>query len=125
MSWPTTADGQFYLFEGRVLIPIDPSTGTAQLLLRPQGGLGVAIPAIAQGDPGDAPTIDTAVNFTELAYNDATPAAASWTETSPDVYKLNLTVHEGEPGATGSNATISGASDLTGTPVYKQIIRVN
>lgn len=125
MTWPTTSDGQFYVFEGRVLMPIDPATNVAQILLRPQGGLGVGIPAIAQGDPGITPTIDTTINFTELAYNDATPASASWTETSPDVYKLNLTVHEGDPGASGTNATIIGASDLTGTPAYKKIITVN
>ncbi len=125
MAWPTTPDGQFYLFEGRVLIPIDPSTGTAQLLLRPQGGLGVALPAIATGATGATPTIDTNITFTELAYNDATPAGASWTQTSPGVYKLTLSVHEGDPGAAGSSGTVSGASDLSGTPVYKKIIQVN
>jgi len=125
LTWPTTADGQYYIFEGRVLIPIDPGTDVAQILLRPQGGLGVGIPAIAQGDPGTSPTIDTDITFTELASSDSTPASASWTETSPGVYKLTLSVHEGEPGDPGSNATIIDADDLTGTPVYKKIITVN
>lgn len=125
MSWPTTDDGQFYIFEGRVLIPIDPSTGVAQLLLRPQGGMGVAIPPIADGDTGPAPTISTTINLTELAWDDPTAASASWTETSPDTYELNLELHAGEPGDAGTNATLMDASDLTGTPAYKDVITVN
>jgi hypothetical protein len=125
LSWPITDDGQFYIFEGRVLIPIDPSTGVAQLLLRPQGGMGVAIPAIAQGDPGATPTISTTINLTELAYDDPTAASAEWVETSPDTYELSLELHAGEPGTAGTNATIIGASDLTGTPTYKDVITVN
>jgi len=98
MSWPKTADQAYYLFEGRVLIPIDPSTGVAQLMLRPQGGMGVGIPAIADGDPGDTPVISTDINLTELAYTDVTPASASFTEISPNTYQLNLSLHRGAPG---------------------------
>jgi hypothetical protein len=115
MSWPVTADGAFYIFEGRVLIPVDPSTGVAQLLLRPQGGLGVAIPAIAQGDPGVTPTLDTVINYTELAYNDVTPAGASWTQTSPNVYRLTLSAHSGAPGESDVVNEVQTVT-ITGTP---------
>lgn len=115
MSWPLDSTGQFYLFEGRVLIPIDPGTNVAQILLRPQGGIGVGIPAIAQGDPGDTPTIDTTISVTELAYDDVTPASATFTEISPDTYRLNLSVHEGVPGTSDVVNEVQTVT-ITGTP---------
>ena len=125
MSWPKTADQAYYLFEGRVLIPIDPSTGVAQMMLRPQGGMGVGIPAIATGDPGDTPVISDVINLTELDYDDITAASASFTEISPNTYQLNLSLHKGAPGDAGSNATVLDADDVSGTPTYKDILTVN
>lgn len=128
MSWPITADGQYYLFEGQVLIPVNPSTGVAQLILRPVGGMLIGVPPIEKGDPGLPPAIDTTVNFTELAYNDATAATATFTEitppteTTPGLYRLNMAVHEGTPGEDG--AALITPSDY-GSPVYKRLLSVD
>lgn len=128
MSWPVTADGQWYIFEGQVLMPVDPSRGVATLLLRPSGGMGVAVPAIEKGDPGVPANLDTTVNFTALAYNDATADSASMTEitppttNTPGLYRLNLAVHKGSPGADGTNVL-----DVTdyGTPAAGKMLVVN
>jgi hypothetical protein len=116
------------MFEGQVLIPVNPSTGVAQLILRPQGGMLVGVPAIEKGDPGVPSEMDTTVNFTELAYDDPTAASASLTEitppteTTPGVYRLNLAVHEGQPGDDGA-AVITPAD--YGTPAYQQLLSVD
>lgn len=128
MSWPTTADGQYYIFEGQVLIPVNPSTGVAQLILRPLGGMLVGVPAIEKGDPGVPSTFDTTVDFTELAYDDPTLAGASLveltppTDSTPGIYQLVYSVHAGAPGADGA-ALITPAD--YGTPVYKQLLSVD
>src|SRR5262245_98194 len=112
MSWPKTPDGEYYVFEGIVYMPVDPSTGVAQLYLRPQGGMSVGVPALETGPPGSPPTIETAINYTPLAWDDVTPSTASWTETAEDVYKLNLSTHDGRPGADGD--TVLDPSDYDG-----------
>ncbi|PVB26410.1 hypothetical protein DDJ92_24490 [Mycobacteroides abscessus] len=125
MSWPTTPDGQRYLFEGIIEMPVSPETGAAMLLLRPQGGMGVGIPAIAQGDPGVHAELDTAINFTALEPGDATPDSASFTlitpptTSTPGKWKLNLALHKGEKGDNGE--TVWDPTDLSGTPVAGQI----
>lgn len=107
MSWPTTADGQYYLFEGQVLMPVDPETGMAMVMLRPQGGIGISIPAIEKGDPGQHAEIDETINFTALAPDDPTEDSASWsvvtppTTSTPGKWKLNLALHKGEKGDDG------------------------
>lgn len=129
MSWPTTADGQWYVFDGQILMPVNPSTGAPVLYLRPNGGIGQAIPPVAQGDPGKHAEIDTVVNYTELAYNDPTPAGASFTtvtpptDTTPGLYRLTMTVHAGSPGAAGTTTLTTSA--IAGVPVYKKIPQVN
>lgn len=126
MSWPTTADGLWYLFDGQVRIPIDSSTGVAQIILRPQGGMGVGIPAIADGAPGPAPTLQTAISFTELAHDDPTLAGASWMLMSPGpppVYALTLALHKGAPGADGTVAI--GLAGIGGTAAAGKLIKVN
>lgn len=122
MAWPLSDDGQYYVFDGEILIPVDPSTGAAVLMLRPQGGMSVGIPAIEQGEPGDPPTLNTAINFTALEYNDPTADSASWTETSPDTYTLNLSLHKGSPGADGD--TVLDPDDFGGG-LAGQILVVN
>lgn len=89
----------------------------------PTGGLG-NFPALVQGDDGDTPNIDTAINYQALQWDDPTPNYASWTELSPNVYQLNLGLHEGEPGPPGT-LTILDAGDLDGTPLAKDILIVN
>lgn len=124
MSWPLTEDGQYYEFEGDILIPVDPSSGVAQLILRPQGGIGVGVPAIESGDDGVPPELST-ITVTELAYDDPTPASAAWTLSDPGpppVYTLALSLHSGQPGADGD--TVLDVTDF-GTPLPYQILVVN
>lgn len=126
MSWPTTADGLWYLFEGQILMPVDPSTGMAQLILRPQGGIGVGIPPVANGDDGVPPELQATVAFTELAYDDPTAASMSWTLVSPGpppVYALTAALHAGAPGADGT--TSIDLDSIGGTAAAGELIKVN
>lgn len=129
MAWPKTPDGQWYQFDGEILIPVDPTAGSAVIYLRPNGGIGQGIPAVEKGDPGLPPDIDTAIAYTPLAHNDPTPASASWTvltpptDTTAGTYKLNLAVHEGSPGTPGSTTLTTGA--IGGTAAYKKIPQIN
>lgn len=128
MAWPTTSDGQYYIFDGQILLPVDASTGAPILMLRPQGGMGQAIPAIEKGDPGVHAQIDPVINYTPLEYDDPTPDAMSWTvitpptSTTPGVYKLNSTIRKGEKGDDGG--TTLDPTDY-GTPTYKKMLVVN
>ena len=63
MAWPKTPDGEWYQFDGEILIPVNPAAGSAILYLRPTGGMGQGIPPVEKGDPGLPPTIDTAINM--------------------------------------------------------------
>lgn len=130
MSWPTTADGQYYHFEGIVDIPVDPTTGVAVLLLRPQGGsAGEGVPAIEDGAPGVHAELAEEINFTELAYDDPTPASAAFTTltppttSTPGVYKLNLALHAGDPGEDGT--TSIDIDSVDGDAAAGKLIRVN
>ncbi|WP_066904494.1 hypothetical protein [Mycolicibacterium houstonense] len=129
MAWPTTPDGQYYQFEGNVQIPVSPETGAAILYLRPQGGMGVGIPPVAQGDPGVHAEIDEAINFTALEPGDSTPDSASWTTitppttSTPGVYKLNLALHKGAKGDDGE--TVWDPTDLDPSPVAGRVPVVN
>lgn len=123
MSWPTTPDGQYWRFEGIILMPVDPSTGVAQLLLRPEGGMGVGIPAIVQGDDGVPPTILEEINFTPLPDGDPNPDSASWTQLAPNVYQLNLSLHGGEKGDDGS--TSIDVDSVAGAPAAGKLPALN
>lgn len=119
-TW-TTDDDRYYIWDGEVRIPktFDPSTQAAVIMLGPPGGV-AQIPALVKGDPGKHAVIDTTINFTALAYDDPTSDSASFTTITPGtdevspVYRLNLALHKGAPGTSGTT-TILTASDLTGT----------
>ena len=87
----------------------------------PDGGVG-SFPALVQGDPGVTPDIDTVINLVPLEYDDPTADGAFWTETSPNVYKLTLALHQGTPGEDGTS--VSNPTSY-GTPVHKKILQVN
>ncbi|ORX21597.1 hypothetical protein [Mycobacterium xenopi] len=129
MTWPKTADGQYYQFDGQILIPVDPSTGVSMLILRPQGGIAVGVPPIEKGDPGVHAEIDEAIDFTALAWDDPTPDSASFTtitpptDTTPGVYKLKLALHKGEPGQDGT--THIDLDSIGGTKAAGKLIKVN
>jgi hypothetical protein len=118
----TTIDGQQFLVidVAKIRVPLDwdPSSNVFIAIAAPTGGV-LNYPVLAQGDPGVTPDIDTAINYTPLAKDDPTPASASWTETSPNVYKLNLALHEGADGANGN--TVLDPGDFTGAAPGKMI----
>lgn len=116
-----TEDDTFFIWTGDVRIPktYDPTTKSAIILLGPEGGV-ANIPALVKGDPGQPATFDTAINFTALAYDDPTADSASLTvltpgtESTAPVYRLNVALHKGSPGAAGTSSILT-ASDVTGT----------
>ena len=127
-TWNTTTiDGQDFLVIDTALfrVPLDwdPSSSMFIAVSAPTGGVG-NFPALVQGDAGAPPGIDTTINWTALEANDATPDSASWTEISPDVYRLNLALHKGADGSSGTISIIN-ASDLVGSPVAAKTIVVN
>ena len=105
----------------KVPLDWDPSSNMFFAVAVPDGGLG-SLPVLAQGDPGVTPDIDTVVDLDPLDWDDATPASAGFTETSPNVYRLDLALHEGAPGADGTSEL---DPDAYGTPVHKKQLQVN
>lgn len=130
MTSPTvfTDDGQYYIWQGQVRIAkqFDATTQSAILLLGPEGGV-AEIPALVQGDPGPPATLDETIAFTALAHDDPTADSASFTTLSAGsssespVYRLNLALHKGAPGASGA-PSILGSSDLEGTATDGYIV---
>lgn len=122
-GWPVTADGQYYQAEGKFLIPVDPSSGAAIIMLRPEGGIGVGFTAVEKGDPGKHAEIDETTVFTPLAWDDPTPASFSWTpitpptDTTPGVWRAVVALHEGKPGDNGD--TVLDPSDFEGAAAGK------
>jgi hypothetical protein len=120
----TTIDGTDWLVVdiAKLQIPLDwdPNSGAFLAVAAPTGGL-LDFPALVKGDPGDVPTFDSIV-FTALEADDVTPDSATWTETSPDVWQLNLMLHKGPQGDPGD--TIITPSDF-GTAVAGKILIVN
>jgi hypothetical protein len=108
----TTIDGKQYLVvdvaKFRIPLDWDPSSNMFFAVSYPDGGIG-NFTALAKGDPGDVPTLNLPIALTELAADDPTPASASFTETSPDTYTLNLALHKGAKGDPGD--TILQPSD--------------
>lgn len=116
-----TEDENYYIWTGDVRIAktFDPTSKSAILLLGPEGGI-AEIPALVKGDPGQPATIDSSINFTALAWDDPTVDSATFSTITPGtsstapVYRLNLSLHKGSPGASGASAVLT-ASDVTGT----------
>jgi hypothetical protein len=126
ITWNTTTiDGKEWLVVdlAKFMAPMewDPSSQMFFAVAMPDGGIG-SFPILAKGDSGETPTIDTVVDFIPLAYNDATPASAVFAETSPDVYRLALQVHEGTPGSAGTFSLHDAADITTGTLGTGQIL---
>ena len=116
VTWNTTTiDGRQWLVVdlAKFMVPMewDPSSQMFFAVAVPDGGIG-SFPILAKGDTGDVPNINLSVDFTPLAYSDATAASAAFTEISPDTYKLALQVHEGAPGSVGT-FELHNATDIT------------
>jgi hypothetical protein len=124
MNWNTTViDGREYLVievaQLRIPLDWDPSSNVFIAVAAPTGGV-LDYPALVQGDDGDTPDIDTTINFTALEHDDPDPESASWTETSPNVYRLNLALRNGSPGEDGD--TILDPGDYTGATAGKILV---
>lgn len=127
-TWNTTyIDGKPYLVidvaKFRIPLDWDPSSNMFFAVSAPDGGLG-NFPALVRGDDGATPDIDTAINFEAMDWDDPTPDYATWTETSANVYRLNLGLHTGRPGDSGVY-NLADADDLTGTKTAGRMIIVN
>lgn len=126
MSWPTTVYNgeEWYIFDGITLIPVTPGAGAAILLLRPQGGMGINIPAIATGDPGDPALFEEGpIAFTELDHDDPTAAGLTVTQVSPGLFALSGALHAGAPGQDGT--TSLDVDTIAGSKVAGKIIKLN
>lgn len=117
-----TQNGNSFTWTGSVTVTnaTDLSTGVATLVLTPAGGVGT-LPFLAQGLPGQAPLLTMGAVTTLAAGASAT---ATLTQTSPggagtsSAYTLALSVPQGIQGP-AATLTISGATDLIGTPTDK------
>jgi hypothetical protein len=105
----------------RIPMDWDPNSNMFIAVAAPDGGLG-GFPAIVQGEPGETPNIDSAINITAvLDYDDTTPDAASWTEISENLYRYNTTQRRGPQGDAAA-FNLEDADNLTGTPTAGQMI---
>jgi hypothetical protein len=123
-SWSDTyINGKRYLVieiaQLRIPYDWDPSSNVFLAVAAPTGGV-FNYPALVRGDDGATPDIDTAINFTALAWDSATPEYASFSETSPGVFKLNLGLKRGAPGANGD--TVLNAADFDNAAPHKMIV---
>jgi hypothetical protein len=124
INWNTTIiDGREWLVvdlaKFRIPLEFDPESNMFLAIAVPDGGIG-NFPALVQGDSGSTPQLDTVIDFTALAHDDPTPAYASLTETSPDIYQLNIGLHEGEPGENGD--TVLDPADFSDVLPGKMIV---
>ncbi|MBO0878929.1 MAG: hypothetical protein J2P17_00780 [Mycobacterium sp.] len=92
-------------------------TGVATLTLTPSVGLS-NLPALVQGESGLPPVL----NFSTTTLAAGASATVTATLVSPGgagtaaVYNVVLGIPQGAAGAAGTNATLTGASDLEGGP---------
>lgn len=123
--WETvTINGvQYWQIETALFrVPVDWVPGSKMFLAVAAATGQGNFPAAVQGEPGSTPTISPTVTLTALEADDTDPDAASWTETSPGVYELALTLHKGPKGDDGD--TVLNVNDF-GTPVAKKMLVVN
>lgn len=129
MSWPTTTfrGVDYWMYDGITLVPIDPTTGAAYILLKPaNGAITDGIPPIADGADGVPPALDSVIDVTELAYDDPTAASGELTLISPGpppVYGMSLALHAGAPG--DDTVTSIDMGSIAGTATASKIIKVN
>jgi len=114
----TTIDGKQYLVvdvaKFRIPLDWDPSSNMFFAVSYPDGGIG-NFTALAKGDTGDIPTLNTAITLTELDPTDTTPASASFTEVSPDTYTMSLALHKGAKGDDGDTVLLPSDYGTSGT----------
>jgi hypothetical protein len=106
----------------------DPENGAYVYFAKPLNGV-TGISGLVKGDNGKHTEFQEAVDFTSLAYNDATASSMSVVEVTPgsdtvsQVVKLAVALHEGVPGADGT--TSLDLDSITGTSATGKSIVVN
>lgn len=117
-----TVDGNNIVYDGTVTVVngFNENTGTAYLVLTPNGGFG-NLPFMSTGQPGLPPVFDK-ITLVEVDPEQSLPTPNPVvTLVNPggagtaSHYTMTFYVHSGEPGVEGSN-TISTATDLSSTP---------
>jgi hypothetical protein len=127
-NWTTSViDGREYLIievaQFRIPLDWDPGSNMFIAVASPDGGLG-SFPALVQGDDGATPDIDLTINLSVLDYDNPLPDAASWTEISENLYRLNLTLHKNAP-IDFTSFNLGDADDLAGSKTAGYAIVVN
>jgi hypothetical protein len=124
-----TIDGNSLVFEGTVTITnfTDPTTGVCTLTLTPTGGVG-NLPVLAQGLPGQ-PTLFDSITVNTLSAGSLATASLGLVDPGDAGesahYTLTLGIPEGAKGNDGTSGVLSTVSDLSGTAVVGDIIRVS
>lgn len=126
VNWNTTTiDGKDYLVidVAKIRVPLewDPSSNVFIAVAAPTGGI-LNYPVLAQGDRGPSPDLTDDIDLTALEWDDPNPDAASFSEVSPGVYKLALTLHKGPAGNDAD--TVLDPNDFDNVAPFK-VIRVN
>ncbi|MCV7255351.1 hypothetical protein H7J86_24615 [Mycobacterium hackensackense] len=132
MAWPIVQwNGvPHYQAQGDFLIPVDPSTGAAVIMLREDGGVGDGFSAIEKGDPGSPAELVNPVVWNEKAWDDPSPLTASFitvrppTATESGQYQLVADTRAGKPGDDG-NTILDPADFGGGTPGQTLVINTD
>ena len=130
MAWPIVQWNGIphYQAQGEFLIPVDPSTGAAVILLRENGGVGDGFSAIEQGPPGLSCELAEKVIWNEVAYDSPHALEASFVTIRPaangipPVYQLVADVRTGRNGDDGD--TVLNPADYGGG-TQGQILVIN
>lgn len=120
-----TIDGNSLVFTGTLTVTnfTNPANGVCTLILTPDGGVGT-LPALLAGDPGLPPTLTVGTVTTLSAGASATFALSETSAGGAGVasaYTVNVGIPQGQKGDTGTNSTLAGCTDLTGTAAVDDI----
>lgn len=120
-----TIDGNSLVFTGTVTVTnfINPANGVCTLTLTPAGGVGT-LPALLAGTPGLSPTLTVGTVTTLSPGAQATFSLNLTTPGGPgtaNAYTVNVGLPQGQAGSNGTNGTLAGCSDLTGTAAVGDI----
>ena len=129
-TWTRVTFGgkEYWQVESLALVEVDPQGQTLFFVGTPQGGVGVLGPLV-KGDAGPHSEFQEAVDFTPLAHDDPTPPSVKVvevtpaSESQPQIVKLQLALHEGEPGQDGTTSIDMGS--LGGTVAAGRPLVVN
>lgn len=120
-----TIDGNSLVFTGTLTVTnfTNPANGVCTLVLTPDGGVG-SLPALLAGSPGLPPTLTVGTVTTLSAGAQATFSlnlTSAGGEGVASAYTVDVGIPQGQAGNNGTNSTLAGCSDLTGTAAVNDI----